>query len=249
MGDPVASVYHNPNEEGEKHTTLLDAVLQKLGVDGSKRDIVSRVVIAGTVTSQDEPIRAFFEELMSPEFGHPQLSPFSGILVETPSNFLNLLEAPPKSLLKYLKDIQQRMRTDDELSSVFQDISILSYTDDIGDRSFPKWTTIDQAATGEAPQLETEALASSIVDTIRGLCEIGKLIYSKQELQMMQFLVSVKTTNPDYLPGVDTISAYVGPFGKENCLSLDEYLEVYGQPVDLKLSGETIWPVAPPLHY
>eukprot|EP01062_Namystynia_karyoxenos_P031073 TRINITY_DN23077_c0_g1_i1.p2 TRINITY_DN23077_c0_g1~~TRINITY_DN23077_c0_g1_i1.p2 ORF type:complete len:251 (+),score=89.39 TRINITY_DN23077_c0_g1_i1:81-833(+) len=237
---------------GQPGNTLLDVVLQKLNVETvPPKEILSRVVFAGNVLSQDEPIGAFFEELMGAEMGYPaQGQPhFTGILVESPRNFLHFLEGTPKMLLKYLTDMRVRMKSNEDISSVLQDICIVAYTDDIVERSYRKWTTIEQSAPGEAPKLEEEPLASSIVDTIGGLMELGKLIYQKQELQMMQFLASVKTSHPETLPGIETIAAYVGPFGKELCLSLDEYLEVYGQPIDLCLAGEKIWPVPPPLHY
>eukprot|EP00755_Sulcionema_specki_P022128 Sspe_Gene.75762::Locus_47333_Transcript_1_1_Confidence_1.000_Length_863::g.75762::m.75762 len=234
--------------------SLLDEVLKTLRVEGPNTPIISRVVVAGALTPT-ESIRAFFEHLMGEEMGYKRAGSqepidardtiFTGMLVETPKNFVHFLEGPPRDLLKYIRDM--KVKADEE--DTCQDSVVIAYTDDIGERSFSKWTTIEQANHGEPPPPTEDGLAKCIVDLIYGLKELGKLIFQKEKLQMMQFLAGVKSTHPETLPSINQIDAFIGHPGKDLCLSVDEFLDTFDKPVDLKLHGELIWPVPPPLHY
>eukprot|EP01063_Lacrimia_lanifica_P019950 TRINITY_DN27346_c0_g1_i1.p1 TRINITY_DN27346_c0_g1~~TRINITY_DN27346_c0_g1_i1.p1 ORF type:complete len:268 (+),score=133.79 TRINITY_DN27346_c0_g1_i1:61-804(+) len=218
---------------------LLDVVLNKLAVDVDNGVIYSRVVMAGGLTSQ-ESSRGFFEAMMG-----DHANDYTGILVETTKNFVHLIEGQPHLVQRYVAAVAAKV---DEYDTA-KDVVIAAYTDDIGQRSFSKWTFVEQGQQGNCKVQKREKLKVMIVDVTNALCELGGLIYHKEKLQMMQFLSALKTTHPDILPTSSQIEVIYSKPGIEYCLTLDEFTELFCKPVDLKLHGELIWPPQPPLEY
>eukprot|EP01060_Flectonema_neradi_P014341 TRINITY_DN21037_c0_g1_i1.p1 TRINITY_DN21037_c0_g1~~TRINITY_DN21037_c0_g1_i1.p1 ORF type:complete len:236 (+),score=39.00 TRINITY_DN21037_c0_g1_i1:61-768(+) len=234
--------------EDASRTTLLDVVLKKLKVDvESGSPLISRVMLAGSLTT-GESSKGLFEAIMSEEMGFvsEQGEPlFTGILIETPRNFVHYLEGTAGNLSKYLALLDQKI---DEFDSC-HDVVIASHTDDIGNRAYSKWVHCEQSNVGNTKNVVRDQLKVIIVDILTNLSELGSMIYQKERLQMMQFLTGLKSTHPDILPTASQIDALTTTPGKDYCLTVSEFCELYCRPVDLKLHPELIWPPHPPLAF
>ena len=229
-------------EQAKAPLNLLDVVLSRLKVDVDDGRVTSRLMLAGALTSQ-ESSRGLFETLLGEEWGHATAT-FTGALVETPKNFVHFLEGPAESLMKYAGDVLRHQESYDTV----KDIVVATYTDDVP-RVFSKWVHVEQALQGGAVVTSRAKLKVLIVDVVVNLTELGSVIYQKEKLQMMQCLASLKQTNPEILPPINTIEAMYTHAGKEFCLTLGEFHSVYAKAVDLKLNNELIWPPPPPLNY
>ena len=244
--DDVKAIEHAPQEHAfaqQQSPNLLDVVLDRLKVNVDDGTLCSRIIICGALTST-ESCKGLFETLLGEEWGHTP-STFTGILVETPKNFLHFLEGPPQSILKYIGDIQSNLEQYDTV----KDIVVASYTDDIGQRAFSKWTLVEQSLQGGDGPKTREKLKQNIVDMSMHLIDLGGITYQKERLQMMQCLASLKSTNPDIIPSISSIEAVHSTPGKDYCLTIGEFTHLYAKPINVQLHGEMVWPPQPPLGH
>jgi|UniRef100_A0A7S4FZ17 hypothetical protein len=231
------------DEEQEHRKSLLDVICSHVLRD---KPVLSRVMFAGRRTHKEEALKGIFEDLTDPSRHSYEGTggiTFTGIFVETASNFIHFLEGEPKNILSLLANLHSNAAFMDKMD----DVQILSYTDDIVDRSWPKWAALVVDIPGKAIKKDDEdATIGEIVNQIQRFQELGSQIFTKEKLQIETYLAAVKNSHPDLLP---TVAMMDGVLDSGFCLTLDEFLFLYNKPVDITLQSELVWPIPPPLKY
>eukprot|EP00659_Diplonema_papillatum_P019202 gene19202-29565_t len=204
--------------------SLLDVVLEKLNVDAENRQLLSRVLLAGPLTT-GESSKGFFEALMNEggAAGAVANSRYTGVLIETGQNFVHLLEAPTDDVLRYMAEMGKKK---DEFDAV-GDVVVASYTDDIGSRAHTRWIVLTQQTNGSSGNMNRAELKELIVNMTCNLMELGSMMSNKKDLQMQHFLPVLKNTHPDILPTTSQIERCYASPGCDYCLTLDEFTDVY----------------------
>jgi hypothetical protein len=223
----------------EQHITLHDVLCQKLV---RNRPLYSRVCIIGRRVHMADSLKPMFRDVTNPTKIGGCTGTFSGIYAETPSNFIHFLEGEPKDLLKVLSELQHSPQRNGKA----EDIQILSYTDDITDRSFSKWVTLDINNHGTALVQNEESLKDDIVQQLYHFMDLGALLFTKEKLQIENFLSAMKSSRPELLPSIAQVDSFLD---SGMCFTLEEFLEIFNVPVDIKLQCEVVWPIPPPLKY
>mmetsp|Transcript_123566 Transcript_123566/g.214330 ORF Transcript_123566/g.214330 Transcript_123566/m.214330 type:complete len:236 (-) Transcript_123566:427-1134(-) len=232
---------YGEEEEQEQRKTLLDVVCSHLLRD---KPILSRIMFAGRRTHKEEPLKEVFVDLTnSAKYGYEGKIVFTGLFVETPSNFIHFLEGEPKNLHSLLANLANNSNHMDKVD----DVQVFSYTDDIIDRSWPQWKTLEVNLPGKHMSNTSEQKATTeIVNQVKRFTDLGGQIFTKEKLQIETYLANAKNSHPDLLP---TIGLIEGILETGFCLTLAEYLQLYHSPVGIDLQSENIWPAPQPLKY
>eukprot|EP01006_Ploeotia_vitrea_P003977 TRINITY_DN113609_c0_g1_i1.p1 TRINITY_DN113609_c0_g1~~TRINITY_DN113609_c0_g1_i1.p1 ORF type:complete len:230 (+),score=19.16 TRINITY_DN113609_c0_g1_i1:100-789(+) len=220
--------------------SLLEVVVRKLLRD---KNMSSRIIFAGRRLSKDESLKTLFDNAVSNPANVGDLNAhasMTGIYVETPSNFVHLLEGEPKQIGKAMREVASNRQ------DKMEDLQILSYMDDLPERSFPKWTTLEITTPGNAVASTEDALVQEISSMMGNLMQLGGEIFQKEKLQIETYLAGVKTSRPELLPTIAQVDSFLDC---GFCLTLDEWLDVFQCAVDIKLQSEQVWPIPPPLKY
>lgn len=243
----------------EPFRSLLDVTSTEMlgGRRHPERPLLSRIVFVGEIVSKDEPPRVFLDEVnntacqavnaQDPTGGKTtsgETVGVTGVYVEMASHFVQMLESEPAHLLQVAKEMAQRLVVRKSFEGI-RKVHVALYTDDIITRSCPKWCVIE--ATPTQPLAEGVPLEELIVDATHGLVALGQQMLSQGKMQMESFLAGAKTTHPQLIPKPALVERIID---SGLCLTLEEYLFVYGQTaVNVTRPGELVHPYEPPLYY
>eukprot|EP01028_Stygiella_incarcerata_P013614 TRINITY_DN82866_c0_g1_i1.p1 TRINITY_DN82866_c0_g1~~TRINITY_DN82866_c0_g1_i1.p1 ORF type:complete len:258 (-),score=88.10 TRINITY_DN82866_c0_g1_i1:111-884(-) len=146
-------------------------------------------------------------------------------------------------------------------------LRIAMYSDDIGDRSFPKWAfrslrnfhsmletdfpdpleegeedgggDKEGGEGGEDGESLAMELAKKLCDVCSNLVELGKTLQGKDETQYSMFLETIKTTAGHLLPS----RVIVEKIAKlQSLLTFKEFIDVFILPIDISLDRELVHP-------
>lgn len=227
--------------------SLLDVILSR-----TTREKVfnSRVMYLGTKKKKKEKKKekmqkksklALFHEQLFSTVDH-ELSDFPyGLLYESSDHCIHILEGKMENILSFLQNLNKAMKKED---SELTNVSILYYSDDIGNKMFPRWGY--QNVSGFMDEDEEEYILKTkkdwmtlIYHTEHKLLNIGKRILHLRPQEMEHQLFSYLNQAPHLIPSPFSMKELAKC---EYCLSLEEFCEVYCSPVDLTLDDELIWP-------
>lgn len=259
-------------DEEEQRKSLLDVICERLL---REKPVTSRVFLVGR--RREDPLRPFFDECIAATaaYGEAAASSFTGILVESTTTFVALVEAEPKHLLRLLQTIHQKataltLATATATATVtatgtagvpaerIGEVRVAGYTDDIPDKAYARWVAMEFTNPGVRPTptntnnntnpaaAEEGQLVMLVNDLMGLLFDLGAQLASKERLQIETYLAAVKSSRPELLPSVAQMEALLE---SDYPLTLEEFLSVYHTPVGIKLQAETVWPIPPPLKY
>jgi hypothetical protein len=242
--------------------TLRDVIVDELlAARNPDRPLVSRMAFAGEIVSKDEPLKQFFEELVStaqkatneadPLGGrmHPDSEPYDvvfigGIFVELQQHFVLLVESEPTHLLNLAVELHRRLTGRKAFDGV-RNAHVIFYSDDVVQRSFPRFFSVE-AATSIGSINKTKKLEEHIVEAVHGLMTVGKLLESTGKVQADGLLKGLKASHPQHLPRSGLVEACL------ECgllLTLDEYVQIYSEVPVVVRPSEVNYPIEPTLKY
>lgn len=246
--------------------TLLDAVCNEMLSGGRNRDrpIISRLAFVGEIASKDEIPRTFFDEVINTAVQTvnsadatngksttgSEVVGVTGMYIEMTSHFFHMIESEPAHLLAVLNELHQRLYVRKSYEGV-RNIHIVYYSDDVVNRSCPKWCMIDGSGLNPQQQQqdgsEPTPLEESIVEALHGLMQLGALILSQGKMQIDTFLSSTaKKDHSRLIPKHDIVERCIS---SGMCLTLEEYLTVFSGLPKVERQSEVVQPVEPPLLY
>lgn len=239
--------------------SLLDAVTDEMlgNRRHPERPILSRIVLVGEIVSKDDPTRTFFDEVINtavqavnaqdPTGGKTsggETVGVTGMYVEMTTHFFQMLESEPAHLLQVCKEVAQRVYARKSFEGI-KKIHVALYSDDIVSRSCPKWCALEANPMQALP--ENVPLEEMIVDATQGLMTIGQQLLTQGKMQVDSMLANAKTTQAHLLPKPALVDKIMD---SGLCLTLEEFLYVYGQPtVSVTRPSELVHPFEPPLFY
>eukprot|EP00667_Euglena_gracilis_P023311 EG_transcript_26293 len=228
-------------EELEQPKSLLDVLCSLLL---RNKPLLSRIFVGGR-RLQPDTVKAVFEDLTNTQkhkYEGTAAVVFTGLLVESSSTFCAMLEAEPKNVLAILANLQ----SSPAMAQKVDDVQIFGYSDDIVDRSWPKWAAVEINTPGRTTVHTEDTAAREICDMQQRLIDLGGQVYSKEKYQIDNYLNGVRINHPETLPTVGQVDSILNA---GFCLTLEEFLQLYHTPIDIKLQSELVWPIPPPMKY
>ncbi|CUG88573.1 Hypothetical protein, putative [Bodo saltans] len=241
--------------------TLCDVVCESL-LEGRDpvRPTISRLVIVGELPSKDDPPRVFFDDCLQTATKRVNASDptagkgssiadpmnISGVFVELPSHFFQVLESEPAHLLAYTQELHARA-----VQKKFEGVNkvhIILYTDDIVHRSSNKMYYLElppSAASGGQLQ-EDYVMEHVIVEQVHKVLQLLQNAHSQTKQPIDNFLSNAKTTQGALFPKIYFVEKCISC---GFCLTLDEYVHVFAEPPNVVRAGEVLQPVEQPLPY
>jgi hypothetical protein len=241
--------------------TLCDVVCESL-LEGRDpvRPTISRLVIVGELPSKDDPPRVFFDDCLQTVTKRVNASDptagkgssiadpmnISGVFVELPSHFFQILESEPAHLLAYTQELHTRA-----VQKKFEGVSkvhIILYTDDIVHRSSNKmyYLELPPSASSGGQLQEDYVMENVIVEQVHKVLQLLQNAHGQTKQPVDNFLSNAKTTQGALFPKIFFVEKCISC---GFCLTLDEYVHVFAEPPNVVRAGEVLQPVEQPLPY
>jgi len=228
--------------------SLLDVVEARLKKQGKTAlGIISRLVYVAKLTGRESSctgVQEFAEKILK----EPQLgtggTAHTGILMVYPTCCIHVLEARTSTIMRLLRAIQKAAPTE----SYLRQIAVISCTEDIPFRAYNKWyaTFVDTLSKVEHVDGLDSTQCVSAASTINlSMIAMGKMLCSVPEAELASSLKSLQSFYTD-LPTPENILAMAST---EDCPTLDEFLEIFDEPVNVDLESEKVWPMPEPLRF
>lgn len=241
--------------------TLCDVVCERL-MDGRDpvRPTVSRLVLVGELPNKEDPPRVFFDDCLQTSTkrvnavdptggkGSSIADPMniSGLFVELPSHFVQMVESEPAHLLAYTQELHARV-----VQKRFEGVSkvhVILYTDDIVHRSASKmfFLELPPSASGGGQLPEDYVLEHLIVEHVHKMVQLLQAAHSQTKQPVDNFLANAKTTQGALFPKIPFVEKCISC---GLCLTLDEYVHVFAEAPNVVRANEILHPVEQPLPY
>lgn len=240
--------------------TLCDVVSSSL-LEGRDpvRPTVSRMVLIGELPSKEDPPRVFFDDCIQtavkrvnaadPTSGkgssHADPMNIAGLFIELSGHFFHLVDSEPGHLLEYAKEIHHRVSQ--KKSDGVSKVHVILLVDDIVARCCTKHYYIEvppSATSGQLP--ETYQLDTLIVEQVHKVLQLLQLAQSQSKLQVDNFLANAKNTQAALLPKTALIEKCIS---SQLCLTLEEYVQLFGGIPNVVRAAEILHPVEEPLPH
>lgn len=259
--DPHSDPQVKKAMEEQTPRTLCDVVCKEVLHGGGRhpeRPLVSRIAFVGEIVSKDDPPRNFFEEILNnaarvvnaqdPTGGRindssNELVCVTGVYVEMQAHFFQLIESEPEHLIQVMRELNGALNERHSYEGV-RNLHIVYYSDDTMKRAFPKWVVLEAALSATLPR--DRPLEDLIVEAVQGLVNLGGQLLTQGKMQMENFLSTVRTTLPQFIPKSVLVERCMS---SGLCLTLQEYVEVFGSLPDIARPSELVQPSEPPLKY
>mmetsp|Transcript_25329 Transcript_25329/g.70845 ORF Transcript_25329/g.70845 Transcript_25329/m.70845 type:complete len:243 (-) Transcript_25329:29-757(-) len=228
--------------------SLLDVVQDKLKKQGkSPLSMAARIVYVSKLTGREtscQGVQEFVEKVLNNKRLGTASTPCSGLLMVYPTCCLHILEGRISVIMELLREVQRAAPTESHLKQTV----ILACTEDIPARAYNSWyaTFVDTLSKVEhVDGLDTGKCVNAASAINLSMISLGKMLAGVKGEDLTAALKSLQSFHSD-LPTPENILAMVST---EDCPSVDEFLEIYDEPMDIDLDGEKVWPMPEPLHF
>eukprot|EP00191_Tetraselmis_sp_GSL018_P022946 CAMPEP_0177624916 /NCGR_PEP_ID=MMETSP0419_2-20121207/29784_1 /TAXON_ID=582737 /ORGANISM="Tetraselmis sp., Strain GSL018" /LENGTH=235 /DNA_ID=CAMNT_0019125753 /DNA_START=184 /DNA_END=888 /DNA_ORIENTATION=- len=232
--------------EGDEHIdqpreSLLDVVQEKLKKQGkSSQTLVARVIYVAKLTGRETSCagaQEFVEKVLKSKTLGASSTEHTGLLMVYPTCCLHILEARTGTIMDLLREIQKSAPTESHVKSTV----VISCTEDIPARAYSEWyaTFVDTLSKVEHVDGVDSTGAVNAASTINlSMINLGKMLSSvASEAELEGALKSLQTFHSD-LPTPENILSMVST---EDCPTLDEFLEIFDEPINIDLDSDKVW--------
>ncbi|GBG87149.1 hypothetical protein CBR_g44607 [Chara braunii] len=233
------------------HVSLLDVVLERIQKEGKKVLLARVVYIAKTGGKESNKTQqiSFHEELMNKVKGDSG-EKVTGMLLVFPTCCVHVMEAETKIVLDILRELLHTWQQQQQAKTrVLDMVKIVSFTEDIPGRAFPTWMSAFLSSSNAGPyEAEEEAKILAMACNLNiSMVKLGTLFSEMSKPQQIFALDNLKSTAGDLLPkGPEVI---FGMLLSEETPTLEEFMEIYDDPINVDLDSENVWPMAQPLKF
>eukprot|EP00873_Tetraselmis_striata_P025217 jgi/Tetstr1/445481/TSEL_033259.t1 len=228
--------------------SLLDVVEARLKKQGkSPQSLISRLVYVAKLTGRESScagVEEFAEKVLKEPVLGAGATEYTGVLMVYPTCCIHVLEARTSMIMRLLRAIQKAAPTE----SYLRQVAVIACTEDIPFRAYKKWyaTFVDTLSKVEHVDGVDSALCVNAASTINlSMIAMGKMLSSVPEAELPSTLKSLQSFYTD-LPTPENILAIAST---EDCPTLDEFLEIFDEPVNIDLESEKVWPMPEPLRF
>ncbi len=141
-----------------------------------------------------------------------------------------------------LWSLVKKLHSSDSDNAPVSHMTVLASTEDISDRVFNmSYSTFLNEASGTGILIEnSEGLIKIASEVNIAILKLGEKLSILPEEEAEEVLANVRTQNPSF-PTQETVAAIIEA---EDSPSVDDFIEIFGKPVDVCLDSELAWPVA-----
>ncbi|KAG3108199.1 hypothetical protein PI124_g12446 [Phytophthora idaei] len=165
----------------------------------------------------------------------------TGLVLVHDATVVIFLETTAEQFVVILKQLQQQRIID------AGSMKILANCDDHGVRILQglyfKKIVLNRSDAGEWTD---DTAPQCIVEIFLNLIKFIKKIGPMPPGEIRKFLNNLSNTDQTFLPSNDLV---LWLLGREELMTLDEYLDLFDSPVAVELESERVWPVHPLIHY
>lgn len=225
--------------------SLLDVVQEKLQNQG-KTVVLSRIVYLGSIDPKivsKEDVLAMHEDVFVKVREEMEMD-MTGLLMCYSNTFIHVLEAQTKALLAFLREVNSIAPHE----RPFTAIRVISSTEDIPYRAFPKWSSTFIAAEDDnkpAVYADQDAIVEAASGVNLNLIKIGKSLSAMTSAEADS---AVSNLAGAYIE-VPVVTKCLGLVSNAGVPSLEEFLDIFDTPVDIDLDSENVWPMPIPITF
>lgn len=166
-------------------------------------------------------------------------SPITGIAMAQGNSILHLLEGPCSSVLRILNNLSES----DHFAAAYpiQTGRIIYDVEDRPMRYFPDWFSFSiQEKKSSVEEVSEDTCIYVVHELAMKLLEVGKLLSSEAsgDVELIKYA--------ELLPGKNLILSLSN---SSLFFSVEEFVEVYSDPLNLELESETTWPLERLVQY
>ncbi|KAH7491156.1 hypothetical protein PRIC1_009833 [Phytophthora ramorum] len=165
----------------------------------------------------------------------------TGLVLLHEATVVIFLETTAEQFVALLKQLQQQRII--EASSM----KILANSDDHGARILQglyfKKIVLNRS---DASEWTDDAAQQCVVETFLNLIKFVKKIGPMPPGEIRKCLTNLSNTDQSFLPSTDLVLWLIG---RDELMTLEEYLGFFDKPVDVELESQRVWPVHPLIHY
>lgn len=230
-------------------TTLLDVVQERMA-EGGGAAMVSRLVYVGRTSDKllrADEMASMCERVLSESGnattvggadGAADQVGATGMLLVFQTVCVHMVEAPTRQLMAAVRGLTSTPCEE----SLLREARIIAFTEDVPSRAFAGWRAayvsggIGDAITPDDARAAVD-LASS---TNLAMLKLGGHLSTISETDARGLLANLKGKRPDLLPAGG--EQLLGLLAGDDAPTLDEFLAIFDEPIDVDLDSEKVWP-------
>ncbi|KAG8344569.1 hypothetical protein ERJ75_000431900 [Trypanosoma vivax] len=200
--------------------------------------LVMEKVLKKTIDSSTNPLNENNDVVIMP----------SGLIIDFEDHFIALLEGIERHITGFLINLHSDYAMDD--NAAYTDIRILFLSDDVSPSGESHMCFVDKLPTSmarnEIQEVSDGELADMIAKDVNKLTNFLTLALEETTKKRSAFLDNARISHPVLFPSLSTVKMYVK---RDICLSLDEYVRVFGQLPELNKDIEMVHPIDEPMKH
>lgn len=226
--------------------SVLTSILARNERLGKTSRLLGRMCFVGKVLSQQQrQLLAWHKDAIAKLRTESSPEDISGLLLLYPSHFLHVIEGELTQLTQFVQLLAPLAESG--LSTA--EVRVLASSDDIPSRLFPGWlsSTVGQHSGGATPADAIHVpMPRRIADTYIALLKLGRALIGAKKPDRDNMLNDLRTRYAETLPTQESVTEVATA---EDALLIDEYIEVFCKPLDIRLDRELVWPIENELIY
>jgi hypothetical protein len=231
--------------------SLLDVVLERVEGQQGKTQILSRTLWVGklrdgvALATGQKLTRDVLNDVRKVQERAIFLSPeelegsVTGIQLGLSTFLATFVEASPT----VLEHMYETLIEHEQFVSVFEDIRVIAYADDIPKRTYSSFVTKDVAPATSEAQIDEENVNQALSDFFTNLIQLGETMAGKRDAQLASFLETMKSTCVHLLPTGELLRQI---FITDTIVDIEEFVDAFVRPIDVTLDSELVWPAPEP---
>uniref|UniRef100_A0A7R9YNY5 Uncharacterized protein n=3 Tax=Diacronema lutheri TaxID=2081491 RepID=A0A7R9YNY5_DIALT len=170
----------------------------------------------------------------------------TGLLLLYPAHFMHVIEAE----LSQLSDFAQQLVPLAAAGEMALEVRVLASTDDIPARLFPAWlsSTVGQHSGGSlrGEGVVHVPMPARIADAYTGVLKLGRALGSAKKADRDAMLNDLRIRHAAALPTQEVLAEVSQA---DDALAVDEFVDIFCRPIDIKLDREVVWPIETEIVY
>ncbi|KAJ0405253.1 hypothetical protein P43SY_006938 [Pythium insidiosum] len=245
QSDELPSTQQEPGEDaGESNSADYDTSELTATTDAKFDVCITRAAVIGRVVDPSADNARKTQEFFAKMLEQLQCE-VTGLVLLQDSTFVLFLETTSDEMLSVFRCLHDQQRVLDVAS-----IRVLASCDDnpvrILQGLYFKKVTINNSSGGSSSDWTDDSLRTLTVDAFLNLVKFVKKLGPMAPAEIRKVLSNLSNSDQTLLPSNELLLWFIG---REDILTLADFLELFAEPIMLELESERVWPVHPLLQY